>query len=190
MKNRSIVYACLLTASALIPALMPAPAPAENGHQSSNVTDPGVRGGAPGAGGPLPGLSPAETAFFAIGKEDFEEAEGVGDGLGPRFNLDGCGGCHTQPSIGGTSPAINPQVAVATAYGARNVVPSFIRRNGPIREARFKRNPDGSPDGGVRALFVISGRIDPTGSAAGCNAVQEDFERQVAHRNISFRIPT
>ena len=152
--------------------------------------DPGVRGGPAGAGGPLPGLTSGENAFFALGKEDFEEAEGVGDGLGPRFNADGCGTCHSQPAIGGTSPAINPLVALATAFGARNVVPSFIRANGPIREARFQKKPDGSPDGGVHALFVISGRVDSTGNASGCNAVQEDFEKQVRDRNIIFRIPT
>ena len=69
-------------------------------------------------------------------------------------------------------------------------MPSFIKLNGPIREARFQNNPDGSPDGGVHALFVISGRIDGTGNASGCNAVQEDFEKQVRDKNIIFRIPT
>jgi CxxC motif-containing protein (DUF1111 family) len=152
--------------------------------------DPGVRGGDPGAGGALPGLTAAESEAFEVGLEDFAEAEGVGDGLGPRFNLDGCGGCHAQPATGGTSPRVNPQVAVATAFGARNVVPSFIRLNGPVREARFIKNPDGTPDGGVHALFVISGRVDDTGDASGCNAKQEDFEKQVANRNIIFRIPT
>jgi CxxC motif-containing protein (DUF1111 family) len=160
--------------------------------------DPGVRGGPPGAGGHLPGLTTTnpdgsaggEVAFFELGLEDFEEAEGVGDGLGPRFNADGCGTCHSQPAIGGTSPAVNPQVEIATAFGARNVVPSFIRVNGPVREARFVRNPDGTPDGGVHGLFVISGRVDDTGDASGCTAVQENFEAQVAARNIIFRIPT
>jgi CxxC motif-containing protein (DUF1111 family) len=195
MLRRRLVYLCLLagTASTSIPAFWPGSAFGQTATDltvSTTVTDPGVRGGPPGAGGPLPGLTAGEAAFFALGKEDFEEAEGVGDGLGPRFNLDGCGGCHTQPAIGGTSPAVNPQVAVATAFGARNVVPSFIRPNGPIREARFKKNPDGSPDGGVHALFVISGRVDSTGNASGCNAVQEDFERQVVNKNIIFRIPT
>jgi CxxC motif-containing protein (DUF1111 family) len=152
--------------------------------------DPGVRGGPAGAGGHLPGLNTAETAAFETGLEDFEEAEGVGDGLGPRFNADGCGTCHIQPAVGGTSPAVNPQVAIATAFGARNVVPSFIRLNGPIREARFQKNPDGSADGGVHGLFVISGRNDDTGDARGCTAVQEDFERQVRNNNIIFRIPT
>ena len=154
------------------------------------VRDPGVRGGPPGAGKPLPGLTAGELAFFALGREDFEEAEGVGDGLGPRFNLDGCGGCHAHPATGGTSPRINPQVAVAKAFGARNTVPSFIKLDGPIREARFKRKPDGSPDGSVRGLFVISGRVDSTGDASACNAVQENFDHQVAQRNVALRIPT
>lgn len=152
--------------------------------------DPGVRGGAPGAGHPLPGLTASELAFFEAGLEDFEEAEGIGDGLGPRFNLDGCGGCHLQPAIGGTSGTVNPQVSVATAFGARNTVPSFITLNGPIREARLKRTPSGARDGGVHGLFVISGRVDNTGSAAGCNIVQPNFAAEQAANNLIFRIPT
>jgi CxxC motif-containing protein (DUF1111 family) len=152
--------------------------------------DPGVRGGPAGAGDHLPGLGPNEVEFFEDGLADFAEAEGVGDGLGPRFNLDGCGGCHIQPAIGGTSPAVNPQVAIATAFGARNTVPSFITQNGPIREARFKTLPNGQPDGGVHGLFVISQRTDETGSANACNILQENFAAQVAANNVSLRIPT
>ena len=74
------------------------------------------------------------------------------------MNLDSCGGCHSQPAIGGTSPAINPQVAFATANGGRDLVPPFLSADGPVREARFIRNPDGTPDGGVHALFTITGR--------------------------------
>ena len=192
--NRSI-HACLLAGIASVAiGLTALPestfGQAANRDSERSAKDPGVRGGAPGAGGHLPGLSAGEIAFFETGKEDFAEAEGVGDGLGPRFNLDGCGGCHAHPATGGTSPPINPQVAIARAFGARNVVPSFIRPNGPIREARFKKNPDGSADGGVHALFVISGRVDSTGDARGCNAVQEEFEKQVRDRNVVFRIPT
>jgi CxxC motif-containing protein (DUF1111 family) len=152
--------------------------------------DPGVRGGPAGAGHPLPGLTANERIFFDVGEEDFNEAEGVGDGLGPRFNLDGCGGCHFQPGIGGSSGTINPQFAIATAFGARNTVPSFITQNGPIREARFKRLPNGQLDGGVHALFVISQRNDGTGNASGCNITQENFAQQVSNNNIIFRIPT
>lgn len=152
--------------------------------------DPGVRGGTPGAGLPFGDLTTNERSFFDTGQEDFAEAEGVGDGMGPRFNLDGCAGCHLQPAVGGTSPAVNPQVAVATAFGAQNTVPSFITLHGPVREARFKNNPDGSRDGGVHALFTIRGRVDDTGDASGCTAAQEDFAAQVARNNVIFRIPT
>src|SRR5205823_12221993 len=130
--------------------------------------DPGVRGGAAGAGGELPGLTTNQAAFFDAGRDDFADAETLADGLGPRFNLDSCAGCHTQPAVGGTSPFMNPQVAVATAFGAMNVVPSFITPDGPVREARFKRKANGSPDGGVHALFVISGRHDGSADASGC----------------------
>jgi CxxC motif-containing protein (DUF1111 family) len=158
---------------------------------ADGARDPGVRGGPAAAGRPLEGITPHELEFFNIGLEDFEEAEGVADGMGPRFNLDGCGGCHLAPAVGGSSPAVNPQFELATAFGARNAVPSFIRRDGPVREARFKFNPNGSRDGGVHALFVISGRVDDSGGdATDCAIVQEDFEAQVARNNVIFRTPT
>src|SRR5882757_680872 len=149
-------------------------------------TDPGVRGGDPGAGGVLTGLSDAERQYFDVSKDVFQEVDAAADGLGPTFNLDSCSGCHSQPTIGGTSPATNPQVAVATLMGAKNVVPSFITANGPIREARFVRNRDGSPDGGVHGLFVITGRSD----AVGCNIAQPNFAAELARNNVVFRIPT
>jgi CxxC motif-containing protein (DUF1111 family) len=152
--------------------------------------DPGVRGGTAGAGSPFSDLTTNERSFFDVGLEDFAEAEGVGEGMGPRFNLDGCAGCHLQPAVGGSSPAVNPQVAVATAFGAQNTLPSFITLNGPVREARFKTNPDGSRDGGVHALFTIRGRVDSTGDASRCTAAQEDFATQVARNNVIFRTPT
>jgi CxxC motif-containing protein (DUF1111 family) len=143
-----------------------------------------------GAGDPLPGLTASQLMLFQAGKEDFEEVEGVGDGLGPRFNLDSCAGCHLQPAVGGTSPAVNPQVAVATAFGTRNAVPFFVTHDGPVREARYKYKPDGARDGGVRALFVVSGRADGTGDASGCDIKQEDFLSQARSGNLIFRIPT
>jgi CxxC motif-containing protein (DUF1111 family) len=149
-------------------------------------TDPGVRGGDPGAGGALPGLNDVERQYFDVAKDVFQEVDAAADGLGPTFNLDSCSGCHSQPTIGGTSPATNPQVAVATLMGAKNVVPSFITANGPIREARFVRNRDGSPDGGVHGLFVITGRSD----APGCNIAQPNFAAELARNNVVFRIPT
>ncbi|HEY7204331.1 MAG TPA: di-heme oxidoredictase family protein [Methylomirabilota bacterium] len=152
--------------------------------------DPGPRGGPDAAGGPLPGLTRSQMASFEAGRADFLEEEGVGDGLGPRFNLNSCGGCHIQGGVGGSSPAVNPQFAMATALGARNTVPFFIKPDGPVREARFKFNADGTRDGGVHALFVISGRVDSTGNASGCNIRQEDFAAQGRANNLIFRIPT
>jgi hypothetical protein len=55
-----------------------------------------------------------------------------------------------------------------------------------VREARFIKNVDGSADGGVHALFTITGR----GDAGGCVLAQPDFAQELASNNISFRIPT
>src|SRR5262245_53548414 len=159
----------------------------EIAHSADPVArDPGPRMTPPDAGAPLAGLSRMEAAFFQAGKDDFEEEENVPDGLGPTMNLDSCGGCHSQPAIGGTSPAVNPQVAFATANGGRDLVPSFLSADGPVREVRFIRNPDGTSDGGVHALFTITGRED----AGKCRMSQPDFEKEVANRNVTFRIPT
>jgi CxxC motif-containing protein (DUF1111 family) len=124
-----------------------------------------------------------ELAAFTNFKQAFVEVDGVPEGLGPQFNMDSCGGCHAHPAVGGSSPAINPQVAMATKLGATNTVPRFIKQNGPVREVRFIRNSDGSPDGGVHDLFSIKGRAD----ANGCTAAQTDFSNT---SNLIFRIPT
>ena len=159
--------------------------------------DPGVRGGAAEAGAPLPGLTADETAFFQDGLARFQAIESVtgsnNNGLGPRFNSNQCFSCHSQPAAGGSSPAQNPLIAIATLDGAKNHVPWFITQHGPVREARFKRSPDGTNDGEVHNLFVISGRSD----AAGCNIVQPSFlpagnplTGRSGNSNIIFRIPT
>jgi len=158
--------------------------------------DPGVRGGAAGAGGPLQGLTADETAFFLDGQARFAETEvvanGSNNGLGPRFNSNQCFSCHSQPNMGGTSPAKNPLPEVAALNGAKNTVPWFIVPNGPVREARFKKS-NGTADGAVHDIFVITGRTD----AAGCNIAQFDFlpagnplTGQGGNPNIIFRIPT
>ena len=165
------------TAEALTSTFSPPP---------SASKDPGPRAGANDAGAPLPNLTPPQMAAFIAGKEDFNEAEEPDEGLGPTMNLDSCGGCHAQPNVGGSSPQVNPQVAFANKNGATNKLPSFIRADGPVREARFVRNADGTPDGGVHALFTVVGRTD----APGCSIQQPDFAAAVANRNVIFRIPT
>ena len=92
--------------------------------------DPGVRTGVNGAGGFLSGLSTPDQQVFAAARAIFQEVASVQGsfpgtevGLGPRFNLDSCAGCHANPDVGGTSPAINPQVEMAKKEGANNDVP-------------------------------------------------------------------
>jgi CxxC motif-containing protein (DUF1111 family) len=164
--------------------------PVSTTNFGSQPHDPGVRGGAPAAGSPLSGLTTGQLSYFQNGQSAFSETAfvqnappGEDNGLGPRFNSNSCISCHAFPAVGGSSPPVNPQIAVASAMGARNHVPSFLSPTGPVREVRFKNKPDGTPDGGVHALFVISGRSD----AQGCNIQQEDFSNTA---NISFRIPT
>jgi CxxC motif-containing protein (DUF1111 family) len=162
-----------------------------NGHtgccnnQSSGAVDPGVRGGSPGAGSPVGGLTSAQQTFFTAAQARFTTIETVPAGLGPGFNELSCGACHVSPAVGGSSPATNPQVTDANTLGATNVIPSFITANGPIREARFVLNPDGTPDGGVHDLFSIQGRSD----APGCVFAQPDFAAALAQNNVIFRIP-
>jgi mono/diheme cytochrome c family protein len=150
------------------------------------ASDPGVRGDPAGAGGPIAGLVGTQGQLFADGLDAFSDEDVVAEGLGPRMNLDSCAGCHAQPAVGGTSPFVNPQVDFASKDGGTDTVPTFVSLSGPVREARFVKNPDKSPDGGVHALFTITGRA----GATGCALTQPDFATQLANGNVIFRIPT
>ncbi|HUK43304.1 MAG TPA: di-heme oxidoredictase family protein, partial [Candidatus Bathyarchaeia archaeon] len=166
----------------------------EGAPSNNRASDPGVRGGPPGAGSPIAGLTANQLAFFNAGLTNFAEIDSVtgtvpdtGAGLGPRFNAEGCAQCHSQPSIGGTSPSTNPQVADATDQGGTNRLPAFITLNGPVREARFPYTLDlQHVDGGVHALFTITGRSD----APGCNIQQDNFAQAARENDLSLRIPT
>ena len=131
-------------------------------------------------------------------------------GLGVRFNGDQCLSCHNQPALGGSGGFMvpNPQDPpgqrltpenpmfrlIPHRKGATNSVPSFIEQFGPIREVRFARKPDGTPDGGVHQLFTVVGRSDvfPPGQPNTCTAEAlppTDFETQFKKGNLRFRIP-
>lgn len=168
----------------------------------SAQTDPGPRPGPAAAGNYYPTLNSSEQYFFNQAISRFMEVDSVkgsitgeeGSGLGPTFNGNSCAMCHGQPAIGGSSPGLNspqnpvpnPQVALATLDQASNTVPSFISANGPVREARFIRNANGSIDGGVHGLYTIAGRTD----APGCTLGQPNFGQALANNNVIFRIPT
>jgi CxxC motif-containing protein (DUF1111 family) len=175
------------------------------GSQLQSQNDPGPRPGPASAGGYYSTLSANEQAFFNQAQQRFKEIDSVsgtiagetGTGLGPGFNGNSCAQCHAQPSVGGSSPGMtspqnpipNPQVALAaldSAGSPTNVVPSFITANGPVREARFIQNSNGTLDGGVHDLYSIAGRSD----AAGCTLPQPNFAAALSANNVIFRIPT
>ena len=131
-------------------------------------------------------------------------------GLGTRFNGDQCTVCHNHPALGGSGGFMvpNPQDPpdrqrvpenpmfdlIPHRKGAANLVPSFITRFGPIREVRFARKPDGTPDGGVHQLFTVVGRSDifPPWQSGNCTAAdlaQPNFDGEYARGNLRFRIP-
>jgi CxxC motif-containing protein (DUF1111 family) len=166
-------------------------------YAQSTVTDPGPRGAPVSAGGFLAIVNPGVLAEAQDGQSRFSETETFPGGLGPLYNSGpngACSECHAQPALGGGSPSTsaypnlgpNPQATVDyNAGGATNTIPSFINANGPVREARFVTNPDGTPDGGVHDLFSVTGRTD----APTCSVAQPNFAAQLAAGNVIFRIP-
>jgi CxxC motif-containing protein (DUF1111 family) len=193
VRNRFLV-ALLGYAVALGATMAVARGASHDPSPTQQVTDPGVRPGPDigAAPAPLNGLTTDEQTFFQDGLTRFQQVEtvtgGANTGLGPTFNSNECGSCHSFPFIGGSSPpANNPQVAVGHADGATNQIPWFITLNGPVREARFQT------DGGVHDVFVITGRAD----AGACSIAQPNFGQpgnpitgQGGNSNVVFRIPT
>jgi Di-haem oxidoreductase, putative peroxidase len=143
----------------------------------------------------LPGLAPAmkllcEQAFLRFQERDSVSGTMPGEegpGLGPAFNGNSCAMCHAQPSILGSSPGLfspqnpipNPQIALALLDGARNVVPSFVVVDGPVRSVRFKS------DNSVHPIYTIAGRRD----SHGCEQPQPDFAKHLAEDDVSLRVP-
>lgn len=169
-----------------LPPVGPPPVAPGNG-QPVTAVDPGIRPGTGGLGGVIAGVSAGERQVWRDGRDLFFSRDFIVDeGLGPRFNFTSCFGCHSQPAVGGTSGAVNPQAFVHLDFPGNARHYSFITENGPTREARVVRKPDGSPDGGVHALFVITGGL----GADTCMIEQEDLEAELARGNLIFRIPT
>src|SRR5947199_8869582 len=68
---------------------------------SSAARDPGVRGGAAGAGAPIAGLTKTELAVLSAGKDDFAEEQEVTDVLGRTTHHDSHGAGDHGPTRGG-----------------------------------------------------------------------------------------
>src|SRR2546425_3215895 len=84
--------------------LMTAVLPREVSSDLFAARDPGVRTGPAGAGGMYTyGLTDIEQQMFGLGQDQFKEVQSVQGtipdtelGLGPRFNMDSCAGCHAR----------------------------------------------------------------------------------------------
>ncbi len=140
----SFAFGIFLTASFLTP-------------YSFGQHDPGVRGGAPGAGGAVAPIQVNELASFQEGLFRMTELEATCDGcsqvpagtptgqspflqtitnsagLGARFNGDQCMVCHSQPSIGGSGGFLvpNPKASPANFRAPENPMFDLIpHRNG------------------------------------------------------------
>jgi len=107
-------------------------------------TDPGVQSGNRGTGAALPSVlqndNPGILAFFTDGQARFQEVEsvsgGANNGLGPRFNSNQCSSCHTQPAVGGTGAAVNPN---------SNSPATESRRGAPLRISLRRMDPLSKP---------------------------------------------
>src|SRR2546425_10939052 len=125
--------------------LMTAVLPREVSSDLFAARDPGVRTGPAGAGDKLFRLTDLEQQLFGVGLEAFEEVQAVQGtipqteaGLGPRFNLDSCAGCHAQPAIGGNQPAVKPHAGVSHKEISPNVVPLLVAPQGTGPPAPLK----------------------------------------------------
>jgi hypothetical protein len=124
------------------------------------------------------------------------------NGLGARHNADQCFVCHAKPTLGGSGGFLVPNPGQGTPiqpenplfrlvplrFGKQNKVPVFEQQYGPIREVRFKYKPDGSRDGGVHQLWVVTGiKTDPTLTNCSLTQPPDFFANDLS--NLSFRIP-
>jgi cysteine-rich repeat protein len=57
-------------------------------------------------GAPYTRLTDDERALFDQAQDEFAKEDGVADGLGPVFNGVSCAECHSNPTIGGSSPRV------------------------------------------------------------------------------------
>lgn len=86
-----------------------------------------------GVGGPLEGLSPDQLQRFNTGKKAFQRIFFPEEGLGPLFNAEGCGVCHTQPVTGGSSAIAEVH---ATKFQPPDICDPLFQEGGPVIQQR------------------------------------------------------
>jgi len=80
-------------------------------------------------------------------------------------------------------PHLNPQFdSFEKNLEKTNQLPRFVTMDGPVREAKFKLNPDGrTPDSGVHSIFTITGPKD----AYGCALWRKAFSQHGGKRSAN-----
>ena len=162
----------------------------------SSAQDPGVRGGKAGAGTFFSGLTQNQknvegtitATFIEINSVTGAGNGGTGNlGLGPRFDLNSCNGCHAQPAVGGSAPFTSNFFSVFDLDGALNEMPYFESQSGSMLNAHFPNALGGDPipSGFTQQLFTITGRSD----AGSCDIQQPNFSGAEAANDISMRTP-
>lgn len=94
--------------------------PAEGGATTAAPTTESAKASASevvgtGFGDPIPGLTAAEQDRFQAGKTEFTTTEDAADGLGPVFNDNSCGACHSVPATGGGNPRLETRFGTRTS---------------------------------------------------------------------------
>ncbi len=125
-------------------------------HRLRARSDPGPRDGAADAGGFYEGLTARRRSkpSRSARRNSTRPTTSRKGSVRPSISTAAAVAIRNQPSAAPARRSIRRR-RWPTQF---NMLPPFITVDGPVREARFVRNADGSPDGGVHGLFTISGR--------------------------------
>jgi CxxC motif-containing protein (DUF1111 family) len=115
------------------------------------------------AGAPLARLTPIEASAFTIGRGAFTRDFAVAAGLGPVFNDDSCGACHSAPSAGGGSQRTVTRFArlINGAYDPLTELGGSLQQNraiGPRNGSTHAFAPENVP---AAATLVVQRRTTP-----------------------------
>ena len=107
----------------------------------ARAQDPGVRAGTPGAGNAIAGVTDHENEYFLAGKDDFEEADDVAEGLGlalwGAFVIVFIADYILRPKLVGTRMRMNDLLVFIAIFGGVEAFGILGVVVGPIAVALF-----------------------------------------------------
>src|SRR4051812_36044775 len=157
MRRFAIVLSCFL--------LVPAAVAQQTRRRAVGIRPPAPGVPTPAAGAPLAGLSAVQAGAFNAGRATFNRDETAATGLGPVFNQNSCGECHSVPAIGGggnnnrnvtrIARRVNGVFDPLTALGGSLIQNRAIGgRNGSLHNFVAERVP-------AQATIVVQRRTTP-----------------------------